>query len=88
MYIHETKIYIPAFQVSAPEPVDFSTHEAKAIQTKHMSACLRGRNGASNPINEAVKFRINSATPLNDQPKQMNKSTQLYSDNWLYIKRV
>lgn len=37
-----------AFQVSAPEPVDFSTHEAKAIQTKHMSACLRGKNGASN----------------------------------------
>lgn len=56
-YIHETNIYIPAFQVSAPEPVDFSTHEAKAIHTKHMSACLRGKNGASNPKKEALKIR-------------------------------
>lgn len=51
-------IYIPAFQVSAPGLADLRTQEANAIQTKHMSACLRGKNGASNPTKEAYKLNV------------------------------
>lgn len=36
------QIFIPAFQVSADsESADLSTHDAKAMQTKHMSECLK-----------------------------------------------
>lgn len=42
--------YIPAFHASpACGLADFNTQEAKAMHTKHMSDCLRGRREASNP---------------------------------------
>lgn len=41
---------LPAFQASPTCGFAvFSTHEANAIQTRHMSDCLSGRNGTSNP---------------------------------------
>lgn len=50
----EVLINLPAFQASPTCGFTvFSTHEANAIQTRHMSDCFSGRNGTSNP--EKVK---------------------------------
>lgn len=46
---------IPAFQASPTGGfADFSTHEANAIQTRHMSDCLRGKSGESNPFKKEM----------------------------------
>lgn len=42
--------FIPAFQVPADSgSVDLSTHDAKAMQTKHMSDCLKWEKMPSCP---------------------------------------
>lgn len=57
------RMYIPAFQASpACGLADFNTQEANAMQTKHMSDCLRGRREASNPRKDTVCGCLNSQT--------------------------
>lgn len=48
---------IPAFQASPTCGFAvFRTHEANAMQTRHMSDCFRGRRGASNPLKKSEDF--------------------------------
>lgn len=52
---HPDAAHVPAFQASPTCGFAvFSTHEANAMQTRHMSDCLSGRNGASNPSKTEV----------------------------------
>lgn len=44
------QIFLPAFQVSADSgSADLSTHDAKAMQTKHMSDCLKRERMPARP---------------------------------------
>lgn len=48
---------IPAFQASPTCGFAvFRTHEANAMQTRHMSDCFRGRRGASNPLKKTEDY--------------------------------
>lgn len=62
LLVHECYVftYIPAFQASPTCGFAvFSTHEANAIQTRHISDCLRGSREASNPSKKVGDyFRI------------------------------
>lgn len=61
-YKHDLILYlsyiynIPVFQASPTCGFAvFRTHDANAMQTRHMSDCLRGRRGASNPIKKTAE---------------------------------
>lgn len=55
---------IPAFQASPTCGFAvFRTQEANAMQTRHMSDCLRGRRGVSNPARKTAEDY--SLKPLN-----------------------
>lgn len=74
-FIHVTWTHLPAFHASPTCGFAvFKTHEAKAMQTKHMSECLRGSREASNPLTE-LQFKALSyflKIDIQQHPQQMN----------------
>lgn len=72
--------HIPAFQVSPTCGFAvFSTHEANAIQTRHMSDCLRGSREASNPskkVTECYRKHLKSLSVTHRMTKTIHRGVQ------------